>query len=133
MSDETIVRLKITGTNRPPEQISKAIGLTCDRSWRIGDKRENTVIVEKTNGWVLNSGLPKTASLEAHIEDLLKRLLAHADKLRLLSEDECTELSCVVYAASPPALNFDKTVIQRLSDLGVSLDIDLYLTGGEND
>src|SRR5438552_16187438 len=131
MADETIVRLKITSISRTPEQISEAAGLTCDRSWRIGDKRGKTIIVERTNGWVLNSGLAKSASLEAHIEELLERLIAHADKIRTLSEQESVELSCVVYAASPPALNFNKSVIRQLGQLGVSLDVDLYLSGGE--
>lgn len=133
MADETIVRLKITSSSRTPEQISGAAGIACDRSWRIGDKRGKTIILETTNGWVLNSSLPKSASLEAHIEELMERLTAHADKIRTLSEHESVEFSCVVYAASPPALNFNKSVVRQLGQLGVSLDIDLYLTGGEND
>lgn len=133
MADETTVRLKITSASRTPEQISEATGLTCDRSWRIGEKRGKTTIVERSNGWVLNSTLPKSASLEAHIEELLGRLLARADKIRALSEHDTVELSCVVYAILPPALNFDKSVIQRLAQLGASLDVDLYLTGDGND
>jgi hypothetical protein len=70
---------------------------------------------------------------EAHIKELLGRLLVHADRIRVLSENETVELSCVVYASTPPSLNFEKSVIQQVCQLGASLDIDLYITDGGND
>jgi len=132
MTDEIIVRLKVTSASRTPEQISDATGILCDHSWRIGEKREKTILVEKTNGWVLNSKMPKNAPLEVQIEELLERLIVHADRIRALSEHETVELSCVVYASAPPSLNFNKSVIQRVCQLGASLDIDLYLIGSVN-
>jgi len=56
----------------------------------------------------------------------------NADRIRALSENETVELSCVVYASTPPSLNFDKSVIQQVYQLGASLDIDLYITDGGN-
>lgn len=132
MSDENIVRLRITSLDRTPEEITTLVGLMCDRSWHIGDKRSKTVISEITNGWILNSGLPKSASLETHIQELLERLTPHASKIQTLSHQASVELSIVVYASTPPALNFDKTVIRLLSQLGASLDIDLYVTDNES-
>ena len=132
MTDEIIVRLKVTSASRTPEQISDATGILCDHSWRIGEKRKKTILVEKTNGWVLNSKMAKNAPLEAHIEELLGRLVVHADRIRALSEHETVELSCVIYASAPPSLNFNKSVIQRICQLGASLDMDLYLMGPGN-
>ena len=132
MNDEIILRLKVTSTSRTPDQITDATGILCDHSWRIGEKREKTILVEKTNGWVLNSKTPKNAPLEVQIEELLERLIVHADRIRALSEHETVELSCVVYASAPPSLNFNKSVIQRVCQLGASLDIDLYLIGSVN-
>ena len=132
MISEIFVRLKISSVSRTPEQISDATGFLCDHSWRIGEKRGKTSIVEKTNGWILNSKMPQNSSLEAHIEALLGRLLVHADRIRALSENETVELSCVIYASAPPSLNFDKSVIQRVWQIGASLDIDLYINHGEN-
>ena len=133
MTDEIIVRSKVTSASRTPEQISDATGILCDHSWRIGEKRGKTILVEKTNGWVLNSKMPKNAPLEAHIEELLGRLLVHADRIRALSEQETVEFSCVIYASAPPSLNFKKSVIQRVCQLGASLDMDLFLMGPGND
>ena len=127
MPDETIVRLKIISNRQTPEQITDTVGLTCDKSWRIGDKRGKTIIVEKNNGWVLNSSLPKSASLEAHVENLLERLSPCAAKIQMFAEHDDVEFSCVIYAATPPALNFSKVVVQNISLLGASLDVDLYL------
>lgn len=125
--------MKVTSASRTPEQISDATGILCDHSWRIGEKRGKTILVEKTNGWVLNSKMPKNAPLEAHIEELLGRLLVHADRIRALSEQETVEFSCVIYASAPPSLNFNKSVIQRVCQLGASLDMDLFLMGPGND
>ena len=132
MTDEIIVRSKVTSASRTPEQISDATGILCDHSWRIGEKRGKTILVEKTNGWVLNSKMPKNAPLEAHIEELLGRLLVHANRIRALSEQETVEFSCVIYASAPPSLNFNKSVIQRVCQLGASLDMDLFLMGPGN-
>jgi hypothetical protein len=133
MTDEIIVRLKVTSASRTPEQISDATGILCDHSWRIGEKRGKTSIIEKTNGWILNSKMPKNAPLEAHIEELLGRLIVRADRIRALSEQETVEFSCVIYASTPPSLNFNKSVIQRVCQLGASLDVDLFLMGPGND
>jgi len=125
--DEIIVRLKIISNRQTPEQITDTVGLACDKFWRIGDKRGKTIIVEKNNGWVLNSSLPKSASLEAHIESLLERLSPFATKIHMFAEHDVVEFSCVIYAANPPALNFSKEVVQNISLLGASLDVDLFL------
>ena len=127
MPDETIVRLKITSSSRTPEQITDIIGIPCDKSWRVGDRRANTVIEEKNNGWVLDSGLSKLTALDAHVEALLKRLSPQVDDIRRLSTQATVEFSCVIYAKSPPALNFPNSVICQIGQLGASLDIDLYV------
>ncbi len=81
---------------------------------------------ETAHGWELGSGLSTSAGLEEHIKALLNRLEGRAEPVGLLSATADVELSCVVYADSAPALNFEKSVIDRLARLGASLDIDLY-------
>ena len=127
MEEKTIVRLKIVSSNLTPKEISAAIGLRCNKSWRPGDRRGRTIIRETTNGWILNSGLTEASSLEEQISHLLNRLEPSAEKLRALSEQESVELSCVIYASASPALNFSKSTIDQISRIGASLDIDLYL------
>jgi len=109
--------------------ITEAVGLACDKCWHCGDKRARSIIVEKDNGWVLHSGLPKTASLDAHIEALLSKLDPFKESIRFISLADTVELSIVIYAPSPPALNFDSSIINQLTELGASMDIDLYILG----
>ncbi len=128
MKDEVIVRIKILSVLRPPEEITQRLGLSCDKSWRTGDLRANTIIVENSNGWILNSGLPKTAALEVHVKKLLDRLAPSAGEIQKLSRDDTVEFSCVLYCETSPALNFDKMVIRKICEMGASLDVDVYFT-----
>jgi hypothetical protein len=124
---ETIVRLKVLSLERTPDQITATIGLPYDSCWRIGDIRSHTIIKEEDNGWVLSSGLPRSAGLEEHVDMLLSLLDSRADLVRSLSTTSSIEFSCVIYADTPPAINFDESVITKLASLGASLDIDLYI------
>jgi hypothetical protein len=128
MTEDTIVRVKIISSDRTPEMITDALGVPCDDCWHSGEVRTHTIITEKDNGWLLHSGLPKSASLEEHIAALLNILAPYREKIRSLSCKDTVELSCVIYAARPPALNFASSIINQLGELGASLDIDLYLT-----
>ena len=121
----TFVRLKITSLLHDPEYISKSIGISCDRGWKIGEKRLQTVIEEKTNGWILNSGLDKASPLEQQITALMTRIGTAGIKEKLAEEK--IEVSCVVYTESVPSLNFSAETIAQIQRLGASLDIDLYL------
>ena len=131
MTDRTIIRIHIISVGRTPEEITDFVGLSCDKSWRIGDKRGKTIIEQKNNGWILESGLAESAPLDMHIEALLQRITPYADRIRSLSSQDTVELSCVVYAAAPPALNFSSCVIGQIGELGASLDIDLYILPDE--
>jgi hypothetical protein len=131
MTDRIIVRLKIISTIHTPDEVTNLIGLRCDRSWYIGDKRPHTAIAETSHGWILNSQLPETAPLYNQIEALLHRLHPYKDSIQALSELDVVELSCVIYAAASPALNFTKDVIHNIAQLGASLDVDLYLTADD--
>jgi hypothetical protein len=128
MNKRNYVRLKVVSNKLTAEDIAKAIDIEPDLTWKIGDLRPKTTIKEKTNGWMVQSNLPKEASLELHIENLLGRLQPVAPKLFQLSIEAEVQLSCVAYDASPPALFFEKEVIAQISALGATLDIDLYIT-----
>lgn len=127
MNNEVIVRVKILSETRTPDQITQFVGIAPDKSWRIGDKRAKSSIVEGKHGWLLHSGLAKSASLEAHISALTSLLLPHASKIKELSRDDAVEFSIVIYASSPPSLFFSKETIATISQLGANFDIDLYI------
>ena len=128
MTQENIVRLKIMSHTHTPETITAMLGVQCDKWWRAGDTRVHTTIVEKDNGWVRHSGLPRTADLYAHIKSLLDTLEQVKETIRGLSATETVELSIVIYSPSVPALSFNTSAIARMAEFGAGLDIDLYVT-----
>jgi hypothetical protein len=127
MTPKIIVRLKITSEVHPPEFISEVLGVMCDKGWQIGEQRSKTIIKESVHGWILGSGLEKSASLEEQVKALLQRIGPIREKMRASLAGDNLEISCVIYSESPPALNFDSRLISEMADFGASLDIDLYI------
>jgi hypothetical protein len=128
MEQEIYVRLIFTSSIRDPAQIIQSIGLQYDKSWRKGDKRSNSMIVECDHGCEIDSKSPKGSSIEQHMENLLQRVEAFTEKLSSLPEDISIEMSCSVYADEIPTLSLSRTLIKRISEINASLDIDLYVT-----
>jgi hypothetical protein len=127
MKEINYVRLKVMSEKLSSVEITQRIGIECDRFWEIGQLRAKTIIREKNNGWVIESRLGKTARLDAHVSDLLSRIADVTGKICELSMECEVEFSCVLYAASIPAVHFSKAVITDIYALGASLDIDLHV------
>ncbi|HEY0456719.1 MAG TPA: DUF4279 domain-containing protein [Verrucomicrobiae bacterium] len=119
MHERVIVRQKIISQYCTREQIGNLLGLNCDKRWKIADRRANTDIIERCHGWIINSGIPEDAALEAHLEALLGKLANYSDQIMKLAERDLLEFSCVIYT-EVPALNFNKVVLQRITALGTS-------------
>ena len=124
---EIFVKLKILLENDDAGQVEKLIHLKFDRIWRRGDVRQNTKIIEKSAGCSLNSGESVDASLDQHLNSLLLRLHDDISTIKNLSRSNTVEVSCAIYSDSVPAFYFDNSTIDRIAELGASLDIDFYL------
>jgi hypothetical protein len=126
--NETVVELQIRSHLRTPEEITDILGVACDRFWHVGDFRAKvTRLKEKTHGWILSSGLPRSAPLEQQVSALIGRCAPAADKLRMLAAQDDVLFACVLYTTSIPALYFDAAVVCEISSFGAGLDIDVYL------
>jgi hypothetical protein len=123
------IRLQIVSEIITSQQIDVEVGLVCDRSWKIGDQRGETIIVEKNNGWEIISGLSSKEPVEQHIYSLLKRIAPYADRINQLPDECYVELACAIYFDydTIPTLHLDKDIIHQLEKLNANLDIDLYL------
>jgi acetylglutamate kinase len=125
---EVHVNLNIFSDTLTPEKISELTGIDADKFWLAGDRRKDTQIIEKENGWAIKSFLNKDDDLEAHIQDMRRRLSGKEGIIKSISElAGCDiQLSGVIYGSDTPALCFDKDVIGWLGSIGASLDIDIY-------
>jgi hypothetical protein len=123
-----IVRLKIVSPSLTPEEISKRIGIDCDKCWKAGDRRGRPLMMSKANWWMVHSSKNEKIPLKKQLDLLLKRLAPFSEKIRALSENgNKVEFSCVVYDTHVPGLNFKKDILEAIARLGGSLDIDLYI------
>jgi hypothetical protein len=127
--DEVYVRLKITSENRSPDEVSRLVGLACDRAWCVGDLRPHTKIAERTNGWVIELSSTGRSSLQTRARELLQRVLPYAANIKSLAATSLIEFSCVVYTPQVPPLYLEKDIIDGVAQLGAALDIDLYILG----
>ena len=124
------VCLTVFSDSLSPEEMRNHIGIAGDETWKVGDKRGLTEILEKENGWSLCSELDNNLELEAHIYQIMGVTKGGEDKLKMLSErDDCeVQLSCAIYCSSEPALFLEKKIISWINSIGASLDIDLYIS-----
>lgn len=122
------VRLMILSDSLSSHEISIKIGALPDEVWALGDKRKNTSILEKENGWVVHSKKENTADLEEHIYSIQQSLRGVENEIFMISnESGCdVQLSCVIYHTDMPPLYFSKELIIWLNSIGASLDLDLY-------
>lgn len=133
MKDEHIVRLKVRSVSRTHEELTSAIGLVPDKTWRIGDFRSVTTIKEECNGWVLDSGLSRADEISAHIDRLIFRIAANVPNIKRLAASEDIEISIVMYAKSAKAgMNLSKQHLEFIAALGGTLDVDLYFTSEDS-
>lgn len=128
---ELHLSLSVFSTDLGLDQIVSAIGMAGDQCWKKGDKRENTIIPEKENGWSIKSLASKEDDLESHISSIMDLVHGREQSLKELSSvgDTEVQISCSIYYEGEPPLFFDKKYISWIDSIGASLDIDLYRTG----
>jgi hypothetical protein len=126
--EKALVSLRLTGDSKLPAQLFAELGVHPDKTWRKGDPRGGTTLVEQENGCEFRAH-PSGASLEEQADSLLRRLGPIAEKIHEL-QCEHVQLTCIVYAAQVPAIHFSRSTLEKLSHLGASLDVDLYIAEG---
>jgi Domain of unknown function (DUF4279) len=123
------VYLRLMSGEKSPEQIFAELGVPADNSWRKGERRKRTNLVEEENGYEFHSNQPDEVSLEEQAYVLLCRLDPIAEKIRALGCDH-VQLTCIVYASQMPSIHFSSSAIAKLSQLGASIDVDMYVAEG---
>ena len=105
--------------------------------WLKGKSIQKTALARKTNGWVLSSGLDKSAELEDHINALFSKIKPVLSKFSNLPDRTEKELSCAIYIYSEsnnpeeehrtPPIHLDREHVEILHQLGAEFDLDLYV------
>lgn len=126
------VEFIITGTDILPEQITRELGISPTRTWKLGDSIQETQLRRKHNGWCFSIGKSERAlDLEKPLAMLIKHLLPYAQIISTLCEKHKLqpEISCAIYISDEvPSINLCPETISHLAQLNSFLDIDIIQT-----
>src|SRR5438093_9158614 len=128
----TKASFRIMGKDLDPSEITKLLNMHPDRFHRCGDPNMSTsgrIFADYTEGlWAIDSSVDETHAMDAHLEALVTKLWQHRDLLQefrkrgykmdifigIFGIDDNT--GCVL----------KNTLLMRVMQLGVDLDLDLY-------
>lgn len=123
------VRLLLVSDHLPPKVIENVIGIPTADHWVKGEIRKPKRVPDIENRCVIHSGLDKECELDEHMEALLRIVKPVASKIESFSKSNFVQVSIAIYSepdAFGPPLNFSRETMRQMTDLGASLDIDLY-------
>jgi hypothetical protein len=84
--------------------------------------------------WTFQSALPLETHVEKHLESLLPLLEPHAARIRECAAEFSVELCCAIYYRDfTPGIHLSPEILQRITALGIPLDLDLYFLGDDSD
>jgi len=126
ITDREYAYFKITGEG-DHSLVSKKLDLSPTNEWSEGDINPKNGRPYKFMSWQLESGLDDKHPINEHIEKLLAILQPHKNTLIELSKKYNLCIQCVGYFhPSNHGIHLDNETIQRVSNLGLSFDMDFY-------
>ena len=130
---ESYVYFALTGDNFDTDEVTRKIGITPTDSWRKGDKRKFSPILEFAS-WKLSTDKGKEYILiDNLVDEIVSKLF---DKIEIINDlkrrfqlDSVLEIVLDIdtnEAVSTPALGHDLRTIEFLYRTGTTTDIDIY-------
>jgi len=127
--EEVRVQLNFAGFARDPDEVTTLVGIVPSKTWRIGDLIDKSKRTYHSNGWRVSAERPVT-EVEVGVDALFAYVAPRWEALRQLSNECRVELSIVIYAEEQvPAVHLRRDQIDRLAELGGSIDVDVYCLG----
>jgi hypothetical protein len=133
------VQVTIESVSLSPEEISSEIGMGWDRATRIGDPRGRTGKLWECNAWHVrvhknssdNGGMSAHELLPLCIDELVERIQPYANGLRKVVSTEGGEFAMWVTSKSMPGISLNQDIVAFIGELGLSFDIDVVVSAGE--
>jgi hypothetical protein len=95
--------------------------------WRKGDLDPRTDCKRDSSRWILRSRLETTASLEAHVKNVLDQLDMNRAPFRQLSVEFNGVMQLVAYFYKDyPGLSFEPKLIERMAEYSLRMDCDFH-------
>jgi hypothetical protein len=122
------VSFRLVGFSTSPNEVTKALGVSPTTTWVAGDAIQPGTRRRSENGWMLQSGDDHALDLEASILSLLNRLPSSSSGIFKAVGPCHVEITCGISARDQtPAINLKPATLQRIADLGATLDVDIVL------
>jgi len=113
------------------DEISNELKLNPSRSWIKGEKVPNrkSDIRRKQSTWEYQSTIDPTEPIEKHIDSLLDTFESKKDVFKKFSKKYYTELTLAIYEykSCNPGFLLENKMLERISKLGLTLDVDIYV------
>ena len=122
------VSIHVFSPNLIPDEIGNEIGLDADRKIFKGTPRgKSPILKHQEHVWIIDSKANEKSPIDDHIVNLRNRLGKYGAKIYELKSSCTIQCVCIVICDSAPPLNFPNDLINWLSEIGASLDVDLYI------
>lgn len=131
MATEMYAQLAIYGEQLNPDEISKTLDLSPDRSWRKGDPKGKAAF-RKEGCWKIETQRSRDCEkdLNDHLLALLERIAPVKNFVAEFRKQFTLQFECIIeFDEQVPALHVDHSVLKAMSELGAEFDIDGYLFG----
>ncbi len=118
------------GERLDPPLVTRRLALTPSRAFRAGDPIVHEKGKRRTNGWVLSIGPERSFAADEQVERLVTQLKPKTAEIVSLREELGVELRiyCIAYVADQaPNIWFKPDVVAWASQIGASIDVDLYV------
>jgi hypothetical protein len=136
MTCEMAVALRLTGQDFSPETVTRLLGVSPTKTWRLGDAVQKTLIKRKHDGWEFS--IPQQTGLD--LEEKLCSLLDIFESHRQSLFEVCdrfrldVEIACAMYVTDEaPIMHLSSRTMKRMAALNTDLDMDLILLSPENE
>ena len=136
MTCEMAVALRLTGQDFSPETITRLLGVSPNKTWRLGDAVQNTLLKRKHDGWEFSIPQQAGLDLEEKLCALLDIFKSHKQRLFEVCDrfGLDAEIACAMYVTDEaPIMHLSSRTMKRIAALNADLDMDLILLSPENE
>jgi Domain of unknown function (DUF4279) len=115
-----------------PQVVSERLGLAPSTAGAKGEprptRRKSPPLQWRTGTWILESPLPRSAKLEAHVRDVLDRLEDRTGEIRaFMAQEYRADVFCGCFLdASNEGTTLEPETLRLLALIGVPLGLDIY-------
>ena len=123
--ENIVVRFRITSATLTAQEIETRLGVKPEESTKIGDRLGVFGAVEKTHSFTFVSTPPPSATLDEHIQSMIKRLAPLAAKIGEFGDAATGKMVCTIQRKAIPPIRFGRDDLRWLGVMGAQLEVEV--------